>query len=390
MSYTYISGERTLLDGQLQRGILLALDDEGALVAVVQKPLQYPEETLFLDGIVCPGFVNIHTHIELSALRGYIPPGIGMGGFIRQVMAQRKLIPGHQVEHAIRQALDEMYETGTRAFCDIANDLGVLTQTGLDSRFYVHTFLEVLAADPNRANVAFGDALRHAEPFVPSGQVTLTPHAPYSASPELLMRLYKRAALAGWPVSIHLLESQAERELFDHHSGSIADFLRERNLPLPSENGPLDRVLPFFPPHLRALWVHLTEADPADLERIMESAPDSWFGLCPRANLYLHQRLPNLNNFAPYRNRICIGTDSLAGTPSLDILEDLITLQRAFGDWTTADLLCCATINGARFLSQQQHFGQFVPGARPGVVQLLPVQPGTFDLLPSTQARRIA
>jgi cytosine/adenosine deaminase-related metal-dependent hydrolase len=89
--------------------------------------------------------------------------------------------------------------------------------------------------------------------------------------------------------------------------------------------------------------------------------------LCPNSNLFIENQLPPVELFQDENLTICVGTDSLASNRDLSILSELITLQLHFSEILIEDLISWATINGARALGIDGHFGSFAPNKKPGI-----------------------
>ena len=92
--------------------------------------------------------------------------------------------------------------------------------------------------------------------------------------------------------------------------------------------------------------------------------------LCPNANLYIENRLPNINLLLKSGANICIGTDSLASNHQLSVMAELETIHQYYPEIAWEKLLGWATYNGASALQMQQSIGSFEAGKRPGIVQI--------------------
>ncbi|RYF96365.1 MAG: amidohydrolase, partial [Chitinophagaceae bacterium] len=120
-----------------------------------------------------------------------------------------------------------------------------------------------------------------------------------------------------------------------------------------------------------AILVHNTETSSSDLDFIEATNArgiSTWFCLCPNANLYINNKLPDIERFASYKNKIILGTDSLASNNNLDILGEIKTMHRFFPSIPVHDLLRWATLNGAKALEIDEQTGSFEAGKQPGIV----------------------
>jgi cytosine/adenosine deaminase-related metal-dependent hydrolase len=168
------------------------------------------------------------------------------------------------------------------------------------------------------------------------------------------------------------LEDPAEREFMAEGTGPIAHFLtRIGAYGSAAGVSPTDWLQPLLqlPPTVPLLLVHLLQAT-ADELALLANRPNTWFVLNPRSNLFIHNTLPSHASFAPYANRLCLGTDSLASNHDLDLLAEVNTLLQADPAWDPVALLQAATLNGAEALGIGDEYGCLYPGARPGLLQI--------------------
>src|ERR1017187_8039925 len=105
---------------------LIAIDSKGYIQEVFsseQADLKgiSRSETERHQGVICPGFVNAHCHLELSYLKGAIPVKTGMAGFIKTILSLRGNFSAEQISKAIEKAEKEMITGGIVAVGDISN-----------------------------------------------------------------------------------------------------------------------------------------------------------------------------------------------------------------------------------------------------------------------------
>ena len=338
-------------------------------------------------GLLIPGWVNAHCHLELSHLAGRIPGGEGMTGFARRLIPLRDQFTRAEQVQACAAAAEALWASGTAAVGDIANG-DVSFEVKTRSRLSIYTFVEVFSLSAtDRASAQ--DRVRQAGALAAQAPppAALTPHAPYSCTGPLLEGLYLRRPER---LSIHLLESREELEYLQHGTGSMQDlFEREWGLPplRPNAPDPLAHVAHHLPRASPALFVHLTELTAQHRTRLeaMRAIDHTIYEvLCPRSNAYLHGRLPDFNLFDASSAWLCLGTDSLASCATLDLLDELKALTAAWPSADPAGLLQAATRNGARALGFG-HLGELRPGARPRLLRLHPVSP-EGHVTPDTRA----
>jgi cytosine/adenosine deaminase-related metal-dependent hydrolase len=386
-----ITAEAILTPAGLKRNQVLLFNDPGTILEILPLHTYAGTPPRTLPGLLCPGFVNAHCHLELSHLKGLVPRHTGMVGFILALQKVRGQVEAEERAAAIRGAAREMWERGIQAVGDICNGTESLAAKRELPQMHWHNFIELFGSNPAQATAIFerGQALLTA---FEGWAASLTPHAPYSVSQALKTLIYEAAATAGARMSIHLLESQEEVELFPSGEGPFLEFYRLIGQSFQGGGyadalAYLEAGLPTSLPGM--IWVHNTEMDQGQLERLAGS--HNWFCLCPLANLYIHDRLPQPGLFGSpgVRDRVCLGTDSLAGNDTLDILEEVKTLQSHWPEIPLSVFLQWATLNGAKALGFDETLGSFAPGKQPGMLHLYPYDAENHLLLPETVTTRI-
>jgi cytosine/adenosine deaminase-related metal-dependent hydrolase len=351
------------------------------------------------DAVLTPGFVNAHTHLELSALRGRVPGGRGFGPWVTALMEARGSGAPEAEAEAIDAAVSELLAAGTAAVGDVTNSLASIP--ALEGRPLVaRVFAEVfgLARGPAegmrdglRARIAALGALPG------NVSVTLAPHTAYTLHAEVLAALCAEAREGRALTTLHLAEHPAERAFLRDGSGPFADFLRARGVPLGAHVAPgIDavrhaRACGALGPHVLA--VHLADAREDELAIVAETQTP--VVLCPRSNLHIELRLPPLEQVLRAGIRPGLGTDSLASAPSLDVLAEARALRARFPRVSTRALVAMATGWGARALGVDEVVGTLAPGRTPGVVAFahaagaVPEDPETWLLSERAGARAV-
>lgn len=364
----------------------LEVDETGYIVAL--RPLTSQDKVTYYSGILSPGFVNAHCHLELSALHGAIEEGTGMAEFVKLVVQKRlQFSEAAQIEE-IKKAMDEAYKRGTVVIGDICNS-SLTIDIKQNHSLFTHSFIEVLGLDKKKAKQIVSDGLELAQTFQPLAY-SLTAHAPYSMSSELIRAVY--AAKSGL-LSIHLLESVEERELFVKNSGSFIRLYKSWGIPFErfEHQTPIAHICNGMPSNQSVIFVHNTELTHRELDDLAKTYPQAYFCLCPRSNDYIHRTFPDVQQFLPYADRICLGTDSLASNHSLDIFEELKAIKNRFPFMDLHLLLQWLTTNGAKALLQGINFGIFASGSRPGVnlISSISSMNGYPDLTPASRVQKL-
>ncbi len=374
---------------------ILEFDDDGTITGIYTRPEQ-EKGIEFFEGVLIPGLVNVHCHLELSYLQGKITSGTGLGRFIGEINKQRNTY-GENPMSAIEAADHEMLTNGIVAAGDISNTLLSL-DAKLDSSVYYHTFAETFGFLPGRAERAFSLAENVYNTFRENNlPVSIVPHSPYSVSEPLFRKIIGHAIENNGILSMHNQESMGENQFFHDGTGPIANHLKE-NIGLdisdwkPTGKNSVVSVLKYVPAANRLILVHNTHTNSSDLCFIKEnrSMDNTFFCICPNSNLYIGNELPDLPLFRKEKINICIGTDSLASNNRLSVLSEMITLQKRFNDVPLTELLLWACLNGARALGTEHQFGSFETGKKPGINLLSNIHPEKLLLHSESRISRIA
>lgn len=374
----YLSADR-IHNGRkwLAEGSVIEMDIEGQVKAVHEPGIISSEQVQHFSGIICPGFVNAHCHLELSYMRNTIPEGKQLVPFLQAVMAGRPQSAEEERAAALKVALEETRKNGIVAVGDITNTTDTLEHRP-EAGFHIHTFIESLGFIEEKAEERFTHFAGVYRQFKEQeGQKhllrqSIVPHAPYSVSGKMfdLINLFESVSI----ISIHNQETEAEISFFKDKTGAMIDLYRTMNIDIvsfiPSGKTSLQTYLPKMSATHPFILVHNTFMNEDDLVFLKESAYKVFLCLCPNANWYIERRLPPVAQFRDSGLPICLGTDSLASNYELNIWSEVQLLQKHFPDIPLEELICWATYNGARALELDHVIGTIEPGKRPGIVHI--------------------
>ncbi len=362
----------------MREDTVLVTDEGGTIVEMIDER-EAGEEVETLDGILSPGFVNAHCHIELSHMKGFIPRHTGLVNFVQTVMASRGAGGAEEKETAMRAAENEMLSSGTVAVGDICNgtDSLLLKQ---DSRMYWHNFIELSGFVNNNAEqrlAGAGEVFKAFKAATPLQGLSFAPHAPYSVSRELFRLLNDNTA--GQVTSIHNQEAAAENELYQNKTGDFLRLYQHFGIDItgfaPTGNTSLRSWLPYFNRGQQLIAVHNTFTSSEELEELAASKkgagpgyPGIHFCICINANQYIENSLPPIQQLIQHHAQIVLGTDSYASNGQLNIMEEIRMIRQHFPQIDLPVILQWATYNGAVALGIQDRFGSFEPGKKPGLV----------------------
>ena len=352
----------------LEDQLVLITQKDGTIEALVGIE-EAGEEIQSFEGIISPGFVNAHCHLELSHMKGMIPAHSGLQEFVKQIVGLRKVEDGI-IQQGIRSAEDEMYNNGIVAVGDICNTVDTLSIKQKHKIAY-YSFVELYDLDPTRAEDKKNAGLKMQEAFEQNCvRASLVPHAPYSVSFNLWKLLSNY--FGAHTITMHNQETMDENEFFEKKSGSFLGMYERTKVSLDffeaTGLSSLQSVLPYFKKAARSILVHNSFTSASDIKAVQKEMPNSFWCLCPNANQYIEKTMPPIELLRANGAEIVIGTDSYASNWSLNILDELKTIQKHNPSILLAEMLGWATINGARALQMEKGLGSFEKGKKPGVV----------------------
>jgi cytosine/adenosine deaminase-related metal-dependent hydrolase len=361
----------------LPPGSSILINELGVLKAVYSH---VPSETCVLPGLIMPGMINVHCHLELSYLKDRIPSGQGLISFLNHINAlYREIRNEHQILSAIEQAEAEMIQAGIVAVGDICNTPDTLTQK-LKKRIQYINFAETFGVLDSNAESRFNHALTLLEIFREAGLLIFpVPHAPYSVSPALFEKINQDTSTIS---SIHNQECFAENELFAKGEGEFVSFLQQFGLnDLPAQaNTSLQWFWSKLNRKQQIILVHNTFTSAEDIQLVQNSPQKVFWCMCPKANWYIEQRVADPRPLISAGANIVLGTDSLASNNSLNILSEIQWLHAHYPDVSIEKMLHWATGAGADALQLSNQFGRLVPDSSPGILHIPEWQ--SKDLIP--------
>ncbi len=319
-------------------------------------------------GIIVPGFVNTHCHLELSHLHQKFPANKGLISFIKSVMAERKATE-KEITDAMLKADKAMAENGIVAVGDNVNT-ALSKDIKANSSIYYHTFVELLGFEPEKAKEVFENGIELKEKFAPLS-ASVAPHASYSVCKELFKEVREYCNKEKNLLTIHNQESEEENKFYRYKTGGFIDFYKDQNLDIsfykPQARDSLQSIIPLIPKGKKILLVHNIYTSLKDVYFVRRFGRDINWCFCPNANLFIENRLPKIDMFLFDDFNITIGTDSLASNNKLCMLSEIQTINKHFPSIPLTTTLKWATLNGARFLGIDRNFGSIEEGKTPGL-----------------------
>lgn len=367
--YRKFSAEHIFTGYELLQQHVLITDDRGVIADLVKEEDAGDGVGKF-TGMLSPGFINCHCHLELSHMKGLIPKHTGLVDFVFKVVNERHFNE-EEILAAIEDAENEMLQNGIVAVGDICNNTLTIPQKN-KGRLPYHNFIEASGFPPSVAGPRFQRAVDFYNSYAASlPSNSIVPHAPYSVSPEMfgMINEFPNNNL----LTIHNQETKAENELFENGAGDMLRMYEKMGIDIsffqPSGKSSLQTWIPYFTKGQSIILVHNVAISEKDIELITQNSKlITHFCLCPNANLYITNTLPDVNMLFRNNCNIVLGTDSLSSNDQLSILEEIKTLQKNFPELGLSTLLQWATANGSKALQMDSTLGTFEKGKQPGIV----------------------
>jgi len=364
-------------DSSVKSGMAVLTANDGTIRDVIAADdcRTLDKSTFHFTGLLLPGLVNSHCHLELSWSRGLYPEQSGMEAFYGAMSGVHSRRPADKIIMAdIQHAIDEQQKQGVVAIADISNT-DITLAAKMKSDIYFHTFLEVFGTNEGEAKIRFTDLLSLQNVFAEENQsCSLSAHTLITLSDTLMSLLMTRLSSTGMPHSIHFLESDEENQYFEnkrpiknvHGNNAVASRF----------NSASEAACKCLPKKSRVMFVHNTFADKKTIENILAHFDDPWFCCCPVSNQYITGCLPDVPMITKLTPNILIGTDSLSSNHELNMFAEIDLLLQKFPVLKPETLLTAATLNGARFLGINERFGSIEKNKKPGLVLLENYRPG--------------
>lgn len=308
-----------VVDGPLIAGV-------GPQAEIVER---FPESKLesFGDAIILPGLVNTHTHLELTALRGYLEnEERDFFAWLRKLtVARLELLTPDDIRVSAMWGACEAVRAGITYVAD-ASDSALMSMLALnDVGLRGGVYQESFGPDPRLANENF-DKLKNKVHELRANETTLvragvSPHAPYTVCGPQLEMIADFAVAENLPLMMHAAESEAEELFLREGCGVFAEGLARRAI---QWNAPGLSTIQYLKRHhildTRPLLAHCIRVDDTDIETLRDTG--STVAHCPKSNAKLgHGRAP-LAKFLDAGVVVGIGSDSVASNNTCDILEE--------------------------------------------------------------------
>ncbi|MFI3321248.1 MAG: amidohydrolase family protein [Rikenellaceae bacterium] len=363
--------------GELIQRPLVTVNDSGEIVAV-EKNVENVDSLSgveFYSGIIIPGMVNSHCHLEYSYVFGKIPAGGGLPKFISSIIGIKinDTTPDSEKSRAAQVQDAIMASEGVVAVGDHNNN-DYVYEVKEKSNIYYHSFVEMYDFDDMSADDTFYLALgRVAEHEKRGLAATVSPHATYTMEDRLIAlcggsELSDKGEKATGAMSVHFKESI-----------EMAGELEA------------DRLLPRVSPDRDSiLFVHSIYASKEDIDRAVELYGDKLtVVVCPLSNLYIENNITDINYLREKGVRIALGTDSLSSNNLLSMVAEMHCIADRYRDVPLTEIVKWATQNGAEAICKADTFGKVEVGMKCGLVNITSLDLENMRLTESSKGVRI-
>ncbi len=382
MRYRKFKADYLLNDSSFSNNNVLITNERGKVIDVVDCAEAGGDVEIF-KGIISPGFINAHCHLELSHLKNIIAEKTGLIDFVFKVVIQRHFAE-EEILQAIEKAEKEMLQNGIVAVGDICNNSLTLFQKKKKLLQY-YNFIEASGWLPQMAETRFAKSKSFYDEYINNDlKTSIVPHAPYSVSINLWQKMIP--FFSEKTITIHNQETADEDLFFMEGKGNFTKMYEMMNIDNSFYQAQKIRsVKSYFEKFASAasvILVHNTFTKQEDLDFIKKNKNSDQlvsFCLCPNANLYIENVLPPVKLFLENDCNIILGTDSLASNHQLNILEEIKTIAKNFPEIKTETLLQWPTINGAKALQMDKELGSFEKGKTPGAILIENTEDGKIN-----------
>jgi len=321
----------------------------------------------FGNAVVTPGFVNAHTHLELTHLAGRVLPTRNFPSWLARLVAATGNDPPTKecVQRAVADGVAQSLNAGVTTVGDITRNPFATRGAIAETPIRAVSFGEVIAIGTRRHLLTERiEAALNRDHESHRLQIALSPHAPYTVEPDGLRRCARLAENQCVPLCIHAAETSDEAEFTRDASGAFAEHLRtlgvwDRAIPASGLAPiPLLQTCGLLTP--RTVLAHANYLSDADIDRVARSRASVAF--CPRTHAAFKHTAHRYPKMLDAGVNVCVATDSLASNPSLSILDELRFLHKNDPQISCDQLLTMGTLAPAKALGLQKHVGSITPG----------------------------
>jgi cytosine/adenosine deaminase-related metal-dependent hydrolase len=302
------------------------------------------------SAILLPGLVNAHTHLELTGIPVKCAGTASFADWLSQVVAARRALTQNQFLANVRQGAALSLASGTTLLGEVSTG-GWSCQALKSEPFRKVVFEEAISLDPATC-VDVRQALESrlsrtvADDLLGSG---VSPHAPYTVSPELYQAAADIARTRELRLMTHVAETEQELEFLKSGGGPLGAFLAGLGALPPDWKAPGLEPVRYLDGlgvlDSSSILVHCNHLDDGALALILGRGCSVIY--CPRSQACFSEQPHPVRQLLDSEVNVALGTDSMASSDSLSILDEMRFLYRRRRDLRCDEIIRMATLNGA-------------------------------------------
>ena len=349
------------------------LSVDAGVISSASAPASSNDAIRFPGCAIIPGFVNAHTHLELTILRGFLDDLPFTEWIPRLTRAKYESLSRGEMLVSAQLGAVEMLRAGVTCVGEVM-DLGTGWEAMREFGLQGIAYQEVFGPAENQVDEALAGLKRKIERYRQEETETLragvSPHAPYTVSAKLYRATNEYAEREKLRLTTHIAESNDEGMFVRSGTGIFAERWRTRGIPVESRGcSPLAYIdgLGLLRPD--TLLIHAIDLDETDIDRIRQHRPALVH--CPKSNAKLAHDIARISDIQHLGIPIGLGTDSVASNNVVDMFEEMrmaIFQQRTrtqkLDSLDAHTVFRMATLDGAECLGLADRLGSLDPGKR--------------------------
>jgi len=322
-----------------------------------------PEEDLS-SYLILPGFINCHTHLELTPLKGRLKRTSSFADWIKQLIVQKSQLTSEKIIAGVEEAIDELRNSGVVAIGDISSEFcshEVILRSGMSGRIY----LEFIALNEDDIESRIKNIVKAIPQDIQqhdSIQYGISPHSPYTICDKGFNTITSVIKSGGYHSAIHVGESDEEREFFKSNSGKLYQMMNTFS-PVDQRKNLSSPLTYLYSNHYlteESMMIHLNVLQDHEIAIVKQ------YGLsvihCPLSHDFFGHPPFKLKKLLSHGVNVALGSDSMASNDTLNFFEELRELKVKFAFLTSEEIINMVTINGARALKLGSQFGEIQIG----------------------------